>query len=149
MYFSTKEMFNVAVSLLFIFSLQKFLVDSSESSRKWLLLHSQEDLVQRLIKVEAELVSLKNTSKQTGYGSTYVRWGRNTCPVDNKLVYTGYTAGRYFNTAGSGTTNLCLPDDPKWANYVDGNTAGNSNRGHIYGAEIDIEVPNQFFHIQS
>jgi hypothetical protein len=64
MLFSTKEMFNVAVILLSIFSF--YLVDSGDSSRKRLLLHSQEDLVQRLIKVEAELEGLKNTSKQTG-----------------------------------------------------------------------------------
>ncbi|XP_045157209.1 short-chain collagen C4-like [Mercenaria mercenaria] len=127
--------------LVFIAVLQ--LVSSKEATSKRLLLHSEDDISQRLIKLETELETLKNSSKHTGNGSTYVRWGRNTCPGDNELVYHGYTAGKHWNTPGSGTDNLCLPHDPTWGNYVDGNY--NRWRSHIFGAEIDIVEPNHIF----
>ena len=55
----------------------------------------------------------------------------------------GYTAGKHYNSVGSGTTNLCLPHDPQWANYVDGNAG--CCRAYIYGTEIDIAEPNNIF----
>jgi len=42
-------------------------------------------------------------------GSTYVRWGRMTCPSTSELVYDGYAGGGYHGEQGLGTTYLCLP----------------------------------------
>ena len=57
-------MSNVAITLFFIFILKT--VDAEESTEKRLLLHSQDDLAQQLIKMEAELEALRNISKQAG-----------------------------------------------------------------------------------
>ncbi|XP_052796405.1 uncharacterized protein LOC128228900 [Mya arenaria] len=65
-------------------------------------------------------------------GSTYIRWGRNTCPDDtgSKLVYKGFAAGPHFAHSGGGSDYLCLPEDP----IFEVNQIGGA-RELIYGAE--------------
>ena len=48
-------------------------------------------------------------------GSTYVRWGRTTCPETSGIVYDGYAGGGNAAESGAGTNYLCLPKDPEWA----------------------------------
>merc|ERR1712137_800984 len=87
--------------------------------------------------LKQEIERLKATQQTIVQGSVFVRWGRNVCPSTSNLVYTGFTAGKYHNEAGSGTDNLCLPVDPTWSKYVDGVSGG--YRAFIYGTEIDTD----------
>jgi len=63
-------------------------------------------------------------------GTTYVRWGRTTCPETSELVYDGYAGGGSHGEYGAGTTYLCLPKDPQWAQEQ-----SPSYVGFIHGAE--------------
>ncbi|XP_076462957.1 short-chain collagen C4-like [Babylonia areolata] len=67
-------------------------------------------------------------------GSTYIRWGRKSCPAhtDAKLVYTGIVGGKLFSQKGSGTNPLCLTLAPKY----DGRAKPGSN-GYLYGSEYE------------
>jgi len=66
----------------------------------------------------------------TAGGSTYVRWGRKSCPTRSELVYDGYAGGGPWWKSGAGTTYLCLPKDPEWSTL-------NSPKeyGYVFGAE--------------
>ncbi|XP_053398751.1 short-chain collagen C4-like [Mercenaria mercenaria] len=115
--------------------------------------HSNYHMLQKIVQLEQKLINLEaeNTKQQhlidrmttEGAGSVYVRWGRNSCPQDATLVYKGYTGGKYYNEAGSGSDTLCLPSDPTWSNYTDGNAS--CCRGHVYGSEIHVEEPSKIF----
>lgn len=54
-------------------------------------------------------------------------------------IILGFTAGRH-HLQGGGTSILCLPEEPTWARYSDG---ADSYRGHIWGAEIDMDTPSE------
>ncbi|XP_045204637.2 uncharacterized protein LOC123557293 isoform X4 [Mercenaria mercenaria] len=53
----------------------------------------------------------------------------------------GYVAGKKYDDEGGGSDSLCLPSDPVWSNYSDGD---DRNRGFIYGTEFDEEGVNIF-----
>ena len=59
--------------------------------------------------------------------------------IDENVLSTilGYTAGRKFDDKGSGVDTLCLPEEPIWGNYHDGDEGKVSPRAFIYGTEID------------
>ncbi|XP_022110561.1 short-chain collagen C4-like isoform X2 [Acanthaster planci] len=79
-------------------------------------------------------------------GSTYVRWGRNTCPDQpgTKLVYSGYAAGAHHMHTGGSVDFLCLPHDPEWsANSRDG---ANPHASYLYGVEYQLNNFNPFSH---
>ena len=68
-------------------------------------------------------------------GSTYVRWGRTSCPGnDTEQVYSGYTAGSYYSHTGAAANYLCLSPVAQWAKYTDAVDSG----AKIYGAEYEI-----------
>jgi len=67
-----------------------------------------------------------------GKGSTFVRWGRTTCPEGTDLVYDGYSAGSRYNHGGRQT--LCLSKTPTWDDYSDGNQNGDL----VYGVEYQM-----------
>lgn len=50
----------------------------------------------------------------------YTRWGRRDCPntAGTELVYTGITAGSFWNSKGGGANYLCLPYTPRIAPYA-------------------------------
>ncbi|XP_060603880.1 short-chain collagen C4-like [Ruditapes philippinarum] len=129
------------LKFLTLFLFVRYITSVEPSAKKRLVLHSEEDVAQTIAKLQNELDALKKQISRNGV--TYVRWGRNSCPLDNELVYTGYTAGKHYDGDGSGSTNLCLPKHPTWGRYVDGNYHG--YRGHIFGTEIDIVEPNHIF----
>ncbi|XP_061180055.1 uncharacterized protein LOC133188588 [Saccostrea echinata] len=64
----------------------------------------------------------------------YTRWGKKTCPSNANLVYSGFVGGSHFTHKGAAVEPLCLPRDPEWGMYVDGN---NANRAYVFGAEYD------------
>ena len=65
-------------------------------------------------------------------GTTYVRWGRTTCPADTESVYIGYAGGSYYNSKGAAVSMLCLPKEPEWHEHSDGVFP---RSGFVYGAE--------------
>ncbi|XP_045170445.2 uncharacterized protein LOC123532908 [Mercenaria mercenaria] len=82
--------------------------------------------------------TIKQTTQSQGSWSTYIRWGKSTCPTDQtELVYSGYAAGSHWNDAGAATNFICLVKDP----YLVGN--GSFNQGaQVYGAEYVIDNAN-------
>ena len=74
----------------------------------------------------------QNAAKRAG--TTYVRWGRTTCPNGADAVYTGYAGGSWYDHQGAAVSMLCLSKDPDWASYVDGVGA---DTGYMYGAEYE------------
>ncbi|XP_045163699.2 uncharacterized protein LOC123528018 [Mercenaria mercenaria] len=71
-------------------------------------------------------------------GSTYVRWGRKTCPSGATVVYEGYTAGSSYEHSGGAAQALCLTTKPAWRRYTSKEEAG----AYIYGAEYQTSSYN-------
>ena len=67
--------------------------------------------------------------------TTYIRWGRTTCPGNGSVsVYEGFAGGSYYSHKGGASSMLCLPKDPDWdaGKFSD---KEDSYTGLIYGAE--------------
>lgn len=58
----------------------------------------------------------------TGGGTTYVRWGRTTCPdVDRtELLYDGITGKVMYSITGGGINYQCFPKNPEYSQYQPG-----------------------------
>eukprot|EP00117_Sycon_ciliatum_P039596 scpid72405/ scgid29238/ len=67
-------------------------------------------------------------------GVTYMHWG-GTCNETTGAapVYTGFIAGQFYSTIGSGANDICLPNDPEYNLFQ----AGFQNTGIIYNAELE------------
>ncbi|OWF35860.1 short-chain collagen C4-like [Mizuhopecten yessoensis] len=77
-----------------------------------------------------------HTQNQTSTGSTYVRWGRKTCPGNGtSLVYSGFAGGSYYSGSGGPADFLCMPPDPIYE--VNASTDGNA---YVYGVEYQSTV---------
>ncbi|XP_060603105.1 uncharacterized protein LOC132756123 [Ruditapes philippinarum] len=162
--------------------------ECGKADNKRLLLHSESDVMNELLKLKSELANLTSDNNalkmqvtelqskvnhleqsdvasvhtrvgrleqslnnvinglgnltQDMTGSTYIRWGKNSCSSDSEVIYQGYIAGKYSSDPGSGTNHLCLPNDPTWANYDNITT---SWRGTLFGTEINLQEPNPIF----
>ena len=95
-------------------------------------------LTNNLLKQEAEITALKNDklrlqSGGSSSGSTYVRWGKKSCPSINgtTLVYSGYAAGSLYSNTGGAANHLCLSPDPIWDHYTNARDAV----ARVYGVE--------------
>ena len=67
--------------------------------------------------------------------TTYIRWGRTTCPGNGSVsVYDGFAGGSRYSHKGGASSMLCLPKDPDWdaGKFSD---KENSYTGLIFGAE--------------
>lgn len=80
--------------------------------------------------MKTELELAKNDLKQRG--STFIRWGRSTCPSNSHLVYSGVAGGSYYGHSGGGVNHLCLTSSPQFDN-----TPLSSYYGLLYGSEYD------------
>jgi len=69
---------------------------------------------------------------QQASGVTYVRWGRTTCPSTATPLYVGYAANSHQNHLGSGSNYLCLHNNPKYGNVLEGDQEFGA---FIYGVE--------------
>ena len=59
-----------------------------------------------------------------------------------QLLYSGRAAGSHFNTKGSGSNHLCLPNNPQFLSYTPGRQEW---RARIYGVEYEVwERPPTF-----
>ncbi|KAK7094977.1 fibrinogen- and Ig-binding protein-like [Littorina saxatilis] len=77
---------------------------------------------------------------ETDLGSTFIRWGRKSCPTNTTLVYAGVAGGKQHHHKGSGTNRLCLTRTPQFDN-----TAKPSHYGFLYGAEYE-KIPGHHDH---
>ncbi|KAK7094975.1 M protein, serotype 12-like [Littorina saxatilis] len=77
---------------------------------------------------------------KTDLGSTFIRWGRKSCPTNTTLVYAGVAGGKYYDHKGSGTNRLCLTRTPQFDN-----TAKPPYYGNLYGAEYE-DIPGHHNH---
>ena len=66
-------------------------------------------------------------------GTTYIRWGRTTCPSGNgtELLYSGRAGGTHRHHSGGAANYLCMPDDPDHLQYQSG------VRGDSYVAGVE------------
>ncbi|XP_035685755.1 uncharacterized protein LOC118422342 [Branchiostoma floridae] len=77
------------------------------------------------------------------WGSVYIRWGRTTCPNDTEtsLIYDGIAGGTFYTHRGGGANYVCLPKDPEWGVFTD----GNQDTAHMHGAEYELSHGNSPF----
>ena len=68
---------------------------------------------------------------------TYVRWGNSTCPYGAHAIYSGFTAGSWYDHHGAAVEPLCLPPDPQYLK----SQAGFQNQARLYGAEYQTSGP--------
>ncbi|XP_076455036.1 uncharacterized protein LOC143289788 [Babylonia areolata] len=85
--------------------------------------------------IQAELNSTKEQMSDilpmnASVGSTYIRWGRTTCPEAASLVYSGFAGGSWFRSTGGGSNYLCLVKEPQLDNMT-----LPSHHNNLYGAE--------------
>ncbi|XP_078619155.1 uncharacterized protein LOC144886400 [Branchiostoma floridae x Branchiostoma japonicum] len=78
-----------------------------------------------------------------GGGSVYIRWGRTTCPndTDTSLIYDGIAGGSYYAHSGGGANYVCLPKEPEWGVFTD----GNQGTAYMAGAEYELIDGNNPF----
>ena len=68
-------------------------------------------------------------------GVTYIQWGRKQCSATGvQTIYSGVAAGSHYSHYGGAANTLCLPLDPTWGYYKD----GNQGASYIYGAEYQL-----------
>ena len=69
----------------------------------------------------------------TSGGVTYTRWGKTSCPTvsGTELVYSGITAGSWYDNTGGGANYLCMPHNPQYGRYG----PGVQGYSPIYGTE--------------
>ncbi|XP_060566518.1 uncharacterized protein LOC132725411 [Ruditapes philippinarum] len=95
------------------------------------------------VKTIANLSDTIETNKQSA-GTTYIRWGRTTCPGKAVLVYDGYVAGSDHLKSGTAVNPLCLPKDPDYDKYL----SGFQFSGRIYGAEYQTDRYPEWAYLQ-
>lgn len=70
-------------------------------------------------------------------GTTYVRWGRTSCPNNGTdFVYNGIAAGSYYDHTGAAADYICMPKDPIWGHYEGKSQTGGA---YVYGNEYQLE----------
>jgi hypothetical protein len=74
----------------------------------------------------------------TDAGSSFIRWGRTTCPTGTKVLYKGQIAGGHFYSTGSGANYVCLNEKPTWS--PKNNPGGQDHASEIYAAEYQVYV---------
>lgn len=93
-------------------------------------------------KIEKSVIAIKEKSEvdaqkmQVDRNSNieYTRWGKKTCPSHADLVLSGFTGGSWYRHPGAAVEPLCLPRDPQWGEYRDGNDGA---RAYVFGAEYE------------
>jgi len=67
-------------------------------------------------------------------GSSYIRWGRQTCRDNAVVVYKGYVAGPYYQETGGSSKQLCISERPQYGNSLD----GDQGTGNLWGTQLRI-----------
>ncbi|XP_060595584.1 uncharacterized protein LOC132749718 isoform X3 [Ruditapes philippinarum] len=93
------------------------------------------------IELEVKKLILDVQGIKQDMGSTYVRWGRTECSSNSSVVYKGYTGGKWYRDTGGPANYVCMPEDPQWAEYLDGfQDIGN----RMYGTEYEDNYESTF-----
>ncbi|XP_070176839.1 uncharacterized protein [Littorina saxatilis] len=95
---------------------------------------------QAKLESKVEKLSLSASAVKKEPGSSFIRWGRKSCPNTTTLVYSGVAGGKLHNEKGSGTNTLCLTRTPQFDN-----TAKPPYYGYLYGAEYE-SIPGHHDH---
>ena len=77
--------------------------------------------------------ALAHMNKDDKGGTTYIRWGRTSCPGNGSVtVYKGFAAGPHYDHYGGGAAMLCLTYNPEY-----GKNDGRQTHygGHLFGTE--------------
>lgn len=71
-----------------------------------------------VISVQYSLVILEwrslSSSLPSYGGSTFVHWGKSSCPMTSKQIYRGQVAVPDHGASGGGSNYMCLPADPEY-----------------------------------
>ena len=69
-----------------------------------------------------------------GGGTTYIRWGRTTCPTGQRteLLYSGRAGATHHLHKGGAANYLCMPDDPDHLLFQSG---VQTDRNYVTGVE--------------
>ena len=78
------------------------------------------------------LTGSKGQKGDTNSGTTYIRWGRTTCPSGAVMLYNGRAAASPSRYKGGTSDYLCLPDNPKGSS-----TYRASEVGYLEGVEYE------------
>ncbi|XP_078310943.1 uncharacterized protein LOC111133494 isoform X2 [Crassostrea virginica] len=94
------------------------------------------EVIEKSMKMFKEKVTADVERSQDARNSSivYTRWGKKTCPSSAELVHSGYVGGSHYTHPGAAVEPLCLPRDPEWGIYKDGNDA---SRAYVYGGEYE------------
>ena len=59
-------------------------------------------------------------------------------PADSRsALFEGYAAGPHWSQAGDGSNYLCLPEEPQWKTYLEGNHAYSAT-GYMHGVQYGL-----------
>nr|XP_011421552.2 uncharacterized protein LOC105324200 [Crassostrea gigas] len=90
------------------------------------------DQIEKSVKAIKEKIDVQEIRETKNNSIVYTRWGKKTCPSNAELVQSGYTGGSWYDHKGAAVDPLCLPRDPEWGIYSDGDNGG---RAFVHGAE--------------
>ncbi|XP_070177739.1 uncharacterized protein [Littorina saxatilis] len=86
----------------------------------------------RVYNTSRQLNTFETLDRTRDIHSSFIRWGRKSCPVNSALVYAGVAGGKLHSHKGSGTNPLCLTLTPQ---FDDAKVP--SHYGYLYGAEYE------------
>ncbi|XP_034328163.2 uncharacterized protein [Magallana gigas] len=94
------------------------------------------DQIEKSLKTIQEKTEVDAQKMQETKNSSvvYTRWGKKTCHSDAELVLSGFTGGSWYDHNGAAVDLLCLPRDPEWGIYTDGD---DDSRALVYGTEYE------------
>ncbi|XP_022301151.2 uncharacterized protein LOC111109364 [Crassostrea virginica] len=86
-------------------------------------------------------VATQNKVISSSRGSTFIIWGKNSCPAVNgtEKVYNGVAGGGQYNEDGNGANTLCLPHDPEHPPFSI-SVAEGDDYAHLYGSEYRLNL---------
>ncbi|XP_076454672.1 uncharacterized protein LOC143289550 [Babylonia areolata] len=97
-------------------------------------LQSLQEKVESIGEQELQLAQ-EIRSLNVNDGSTFIRWGRTTCPDNTSLVYSGIAGGSWYGSKGGSSDYLCLVMDPRLDN-----TTQPSRYSQLCGAEYEVKA---------
>eukprot|EP00164_Ancoracysta_twista_P003890 GFYU01005216.1.p1 GENE.GFYU01005216.1~~GFYU01005216.1.p1 ORF type:complete len:932 (-),score=275.76 GFYU01005216.1:86-2881(-) len=68
-------------------------------------------------------------------GDVFYRWGRNECPTGTHRLWNGAMGGARHNHLGGGYNYQCLPDNPQYGEFTDGQQSAGAE---IYQVEYVV-----------
>lgn len=83
--------------------------------------------------------ALMHMQQSAGFESSavYTRWGKRSCGANAELVHSGWVGGSDYRHSGAAVEPLCLPIDPEWDIYKDGE---DGQKARILGAEYQMHT---------